>query len=61
MKFILLITYLSGQPYGGSHGISMQEFESKSSCEFAGERAKKLVESVHKGEGREVVYECVQK
>lgn len=61
MKFILIITFLSGQPYGGSHGIAMQEFDSKSNCESAGKKAKELIAKVSATEVNDVIWICEPK
>lgn len=37
MKFILILTFLSSSGTGGAGGLSMTEFNSKESCENAGQ------------------------
>lgn len=61
MKFILIITFLSSQNYGGSHGIAMQEFDSKTNCESAGKKANELIAKLNKSEVKDVIWVCEPK
>lgn len=62
MKFVLIIAYLTGNSMGGTQGVTLQEFESKQSCEAAGAKATELARRLRGGDRKSpILWECVAK
>lgn len=61
MKFILIVAFLTGNAGGGTQGVSMQEFDTKQSCEAGGAKAFELAKRLRGGDIKQVAWECVPK
>lgn len=58
MKFILLVAFLTSQNLGGTQGVSMQEFDTKSACETAGSKLVQMASALRGGKPDQIKWEC---
>lgn len=56
MHFVLIIAFLTSTSMGGTQGVTMQEFDTKTSCEAAGARAREMAASLRGDEDAQHVH-----
>lgn len=62
MHFVLIIAFLTSASMGGTQGVTMQEFDSKTSCEAAGAKAHEMAAGLRgDDDAQHVRWACVPK